>query len=327
MVATLALAPGRRGGRGANLQGLCPLGIAMRNREVTGPDAIAGRVAAEQWGVITWAQLRASGLSKAAIGRRVRNERLHRIHVAVYAFMPATALAPEGRWLAAVLACGESAALSHRSAAALWDLLDSSPGWPEVTVPVGRAKDVEGVRLHRSRNLPKAITTRRGVPVTSLERTLADLADVVPQATLHRAAQQAEFLRRKLGPAGDPWRYANGRRGAPNLRTLPLLRGKVGMTRSELERRMLRLCRQAGLPEPECNAVIAGEHVDFVWRDARLIVETDGGDAHLTAAAFESDRRRDVELMVAGWRVARFTWAMVRAERSRIAARLAALLA
>jgi very-short-patch-repair endonuclease len=299
----------------------------MRNPEGTGPDARAVRIASQQWGVVTWEQLLSCGLSKSTVARRVRAMRLHRIHRAVYAFVPARVLAPEGRWLAAVLACGEWAALSHRSAAALWTILEDWPGHPEVTVPVGGVKIVDGVQLHRSRNLDPHVTRRSGIPVTSLERTLADLADVVPRARLHRAAQQAEFLRRKLGPAGDPWRHANGRRGAPALRTLPQLRATVGMTRSELERRVLGLCRRARLPEPECNVVIEGECVDFAWRHAELIVETDGGAAHLTAAAFEADRRRDVNLMVSGWRVARFTWAMVLNEPDRVAARLNELLA
>jgi very-short-patch-repair endonuclease len=89
---------------------------------------------------------------------------------------------------------------------------------------------------------------------------------------------------------------------------------------------MLRLCRSAGLPEPESNQRIAGERVDFVWREERLVIETDGGQAHLTAAAFENDRRRDVELMIAGWRVGRFTWAAVAREPDRVADRLARLL-
>jgi very-short-patch-repair endonuclease len=98
------------------------------------------------------------------------------------------------------------------------------------------------------------------------------------------------------------------------------------MTWSELEARMLRLCRATGLPEPESNRRIAGLRVDFVWRSERLIVETDGGQAHLTAAAFEEDRRRDVELVIAGWRVARFTWAAIRYEPDTVAIRLARLL-
>jgi very-short-patch-repair endonuclease len=298
----------------------------MRNPEVTAPDILAARLAGKQWGVICWSQLRACGLSKAGIGRRVSAERLHRIHPAVYAFVPPAALAREGRWLAAELACGEGAALSHRSAATLWDLLDDWPGPPDVTVPVGHSQTVRGIAVHRSRNLAPYVTKWRGITVTTVERTLADLADVVPQARLHRAAQQAEFLRLRVGPAGDPWSHANGRRGAPSLRTLPLLRARAGMTRSELERRMLALGRRAGLPEPECNQEIEGETVDFVWRKARLVVETDGGQAHLTATAFEQDRRRDVDLTVAGWRVARFTWAMVRYEPARVAERLACLL-
>lgn len=228
--------------------------------------------------------------------------------------------------MAAVLACGDGAALSHRSAGLLWEILESDRGEPEVTVPVGRAQTVRGVALHRSRNLGPHVTSRRGIAVTTLERTIADLADVVPAWELRRAAQQAEFMRSTLGSAGDPWRHSNGRRGAPRLRELPLLRARVGMTRSELERRMLRLCRSAGLPEPESNQKIAGERVDFVWRTERLVVETDGGQAHLTAAAFEDDRRRDVALMLAGWRVARFTWAAILREPDVVADRLRRLL-
>jgi len=299
----------------------------MRNSDATRADAAVAERASAQWGVITWRQLVEAGLARSTIARRVRADRLFRVHRGVYALIAPTALAPEGRWLAAVLACGEGAALSHRSAAALWELLDDWPGLPEVTAPVDGVRSVRTVHLHRSRALSiTAVTARRGVPVTTLERTLADLAEVVPTRVLHRAAQQAEYHRRKLGPTGDPWRHANGRHGAPKLRTLPQLRAQVGMTRSELELRMLRLCRNTGLPEPESNQRIAGQRVDFVWRRERLVVETDGGQAHLTAAAFESDRRRDVELMIARWRVARFTWAMIRYEPALVAARLSLLL-
>lgn len=299
----------------------------MRNLDVTRTDLRLAHVAGEQWGLLTWRQLLEAGLARSAVTRRVQEGRLHRVHRGVYALVPPQALAQEGRWLAAVLACGEAAALSHRSAAALWQLLDDWAGPPEVVVPIGGAQRVRGVLLHRSRALPvSAVTTRRGVPVTTLERTLVDLSEVVPITQLHRAAQQADFDRRKIGPSGSPWRLARGRHGAPKLRTLPQLRASVGMTWSELERRMLRLCRGAGLPEPEANQHIEGERVDFVWRNERLVVETDGGQAHLTATAFENDRRRDVELLIAGWRVARFTWAMVRDEPARVGNRLAMLL-
>jgi very-short-patch-repair endonuclease len=283
-------------------------------------------VAGERWGVITWQELRGAGLSASTISRRTQAGRLHRLHAGVYSLIPRAALAPEGRWMAGVLACGEGAALSHRGAAALWEILDELLDCPEVTVPIGRAKSVRGVLLHRSRTLSPNVVFRRGIPVTTLERTLADLADVVPASLLRRAAQQAEFKRPVLGAAGDPWRHANGRRGAPRLRTLPQLRAAIGMTWSDLERRMLRLCRSAGLPDPESNQRIAGERVDFVWREERLVIETDGGQAHLTAAAFENDRRRDVELMVAGWRVGRFTWAAVTHEPDRVVDRLTRLL-
>ena len=298
----------------------------MRNAAITGPDGVVAQIAGEQWAVISWAQLLAAGLSRPGITRRVRAGRLHRVHRGVYALVPPAALASEGRWLAAVLACGPGAALSHRSAGMLWEVLDCDCSFVEATAPIGGAQQVKGVLLHRSRTLGEHIVLRRGIPVTTLERTLADLADVVSPSRLRRAAQQAEFHRSRLGPVGDPWRHANGRRGAPNLRELPLLRARVGMTRSELEHRMLRLCRAAGLPEPESNRKIAGERVDFLWRAERLVVETDGGQAHLTAAAFEDDRRRDVELMLAGWRVARFTWAAIVHEPAIVADRLARLL-
>jgi very-short-patch-repair endonuclease len=299
----------------------------MRKSSLTGRDGAIALLAAEQWGVLTILQLVQAGLSRSAISRRTAAGRLHRVHRGVYSLLPPAALAPEGRWLAAVLACGHGAALSHRSAGLLWEILERDDRLAEVTVPVGRAQTVRGVILHRSRNLSPHITRRRGIAVTTLERTLADLADVVPASELRRAAQQAEFKRSTVGSTGDPWRHANGRRGAPRLRELPLLRARVGMTRSELERRMLRLCRSAGLPEPESNRRIAGETVDFLWRNERLVVETDGGQAHLTAAAFENDRRRDVELMLAGWRVARFTWAAIAREPHVVAERLRRLLA
>jgi very-short-patch-repair endonuclease len=299
----------------------------MWHPEDTRADVAIARIAHRQWGVMTWNQLRAAGLAASTISRRVRDGRLHRVHRGVYALIPPSALAPEGRWLAAVLACGDGAVLSHRSAAALWQLIDEGTTRPEVTVPVRGARAVRGVLLHRTRSLPPdSVTSRRGVRVTTVERTLADLAEVVSTSILHRAAQQAEFHRRKVGSSGDPWRHANGRHGAPKLRTLPQLRAQVGMTRSDLERRMLRLCRDARLPEPEANQRIEGECVDFVWRKERLVVETDGGEAHLTAAAFENDRRRDVDLMIAGWRVARFTWAMISYQPARVGERLAVLL-
>jgi very-short-patch-repair endonuclease len=282
--------------------------------------------AAEQWGVVTWGQLRAAGLAASTLVRWARTERLHRIHRGVYSLVPAGALAPQGRWLAGVLAAGPGAVLSHRSAAAHWELLDDQLRLPEVTVPIDGARSVRGVLVHRSRSLAGNVTRRQRIPVTTLERTIADLADVVSRPVLHRAAQQADFRRRELGPRGDPWRHAHGRRGAPLLRTLPELQGRAGSTRSDLERRMLALCRTAGLPEPECNQLVAGHRVDFVWRAERLVVETDGRQAHLTPSAFEVDRRRDVDLMVAGWRVARFTWAMVSEEPRLVAARLARLL-
>jgi hypothetical protein len=136
-------------------------------RDSAGTDRAIASIAGERWGVITWQELRAAGLSASTISRRTRAERLHRLHAGVYSLIPREALAPEGRWLGGVLACGDGAALSHRSAAALWEILDELLDCPEVTVPIGRAKSVRGVLLHRSRTLSPDLIVRRGIPVTN----------------------------------------------------------------------------------------------------------------------------------------------------------------
>jgi very-short-patch-repair endonuclease len=163
----------------------------------------------------------------------------------------------------------------------------------------------------------------RGIPVTSVERTLMDLADVVSLPVLRRAARQAEVLQL---PVGAPRENAHGRRGAPSLDALSLQRADLTFTRSDLESRFLRLCRRFGIPGPEVNIVIEGIECDFVWRGARLVVEADGHRFHGTRSAFEEDRRRDVALGRAGWRVHRFTYAQITRESAAVAAAILDLL-
>jgi hypothetical protein len=289
-------------------------------RELQGP----GHIAERQWGVITNAQLARAGIDKDGITRRTRVGTLHRMYRGVYAVASPSVLRPEGRSLGAVLACGDGAALSHQSAAALWGILDERWAFVDVTTSARGRKGCEGTRLHRTRRLDVSdVEVVRGIRVTSVERTLMDLADVVPLRVLRRAARQAEVLQL---PVGAPREKAHGRRGAPSLDALSLDRVGAVVVRSELEARFLRLCRRFGIPAPEVNVCIEGIECDFVWRDARLVVEADGHRFHGTRSAFEEDRRRDVALGRAGWRVARFTYPQITREAADVAAAVLDLL-
>jgi hypothetical protein len=283
-------------------------------------------LAGRQWGVVSLAQLRALGLSADAVQRRLRAGRLHRVHHGVYA-VGHRVLPREGRWLAAVLACGEDAALSHRSAAAHWGLLATSAVRIDVTIPSARAGNAT-IRLHRSRSLiARDTATHQGIPTTSIPRTLLDLAATVRPDRLERALAQAEHLELYDHRAiTELLARANGHRGTPALTAAIALDPKL--TRSEWEDRLLKLVRTAGLPEPLVNLAFDAPDYgqcrpDFHWPSHRLIVETDGWLTHRTRAAFESDRAKDAALTAAGYRVVRFTW---RTSDATILKRLRALL-
>jgi very-short-patch-repair endonuclease len=256
------------------------------------PDQVVAELAARQHGVVSAAQLGAAGLDRHAVARRVKAGRLHRVHRGVYA-VGHKRLSFEGRCLAAVLACGESAVLSHRSAGVLWGMLLPSLHPIDVTVPShsGREKR-RGIVLHRSTTVGSELVTRRnGIPLTCPARTLQDLRRVLSPKWLQKASRKALDLRLDVTSALD---------AEPDL------------TRSELERLFLRLCRSHSLPSPEVNAGIGPFEVDFLWRDLSLIVETDGFRHHSSRAAFESDRARDARLQALGYRVLRFTYRQVR---------------
>jgi very-short-patch-repair endonuclease len=276
-----------------------------------------------KYGVVSRAQLRALGRSDGAVDGWVRSGRLHRIHRGVYA-VGHRALTDEGRWLAAVLACGPGAVLSHRSAAALWGI---RPAPRKVEVTVGRSRrGTAGVVVHRARSLPPGdVARRRGVPTTTLPRTIADLADVLSEGELARAVHQAEIAHaldaESLARAA---RGANGRRGAGRLARA--MAAGPDRTRSELERRLLALCDEHGLPRPEVNETVAGLEADFVWRGERVVAETDGWAYHGTRRAFERDRERDQALTRAGYRPLRFTHRQVVESPAAVAATLRAAL-
>jgi len=271
--------------------------------QVVKADAEAAGIAARQHGVVTFTQLERAGLSSSGVSRRIAAGRLHRVHRGVYA-VGHRGLSREGRWIAAVLACGDGAVLSHRSAAELWDLLPPTHGPIHVTVPAtsGGRNNRRGLRIHRSSLPSSAATVRRGIPVTTPARTIADLKRSVPAATVRRAIREAEFRGLDLGSTD------------------------TDRTRSELERAFLRLCRRYGLPEPEVNVSVGGFTVDFLWREHRLAVETDGYRAHRGRQAFEDDRERELALGMLGIRLRRFTDRQVDGRPAQVAAAVRAAL-
>jgi len=271
--------------------------------QTRGVDAVIAALAERQHGVVARRQLVALGLSRREIERRIEQGRLHLLHAGVYA-VGHRVLSPHGRWMAAVLAAGPDAVLSHRSAAALWGLRATSRTRIEVTAPRD-LRPRKGLHPHCAVLPDDERTVHEGIPVTTPARTLLDLAAVIDRQALDRALNEAEVLRLS-SPATFLERYPR-KRGTKNLRTL-LTSRRSTPTRSELEDRFLTFVDDHGLPSPETNTIIEGYEVDAAWREAGLIVELDGYATHGTRRAFERDRVRDRRLTTAGWRVIRLTW-------------------
>jgi len=291
-------------------------------------DASVAAVAQRQHGVVSTAQLHACGLDRNAIAYRVRRRRLLRIHHGVYA-VGHTRLTSQGRHWAALLACGGpvEAALSHRTAAALWELLPSPAGRVEVTTRRHRTSP-SGLRVHQSATLAEDVVLHHGLAVTSPTRTLVDLADVLAPDRLTRVLHRAEIVRVLDARALQARLHElPGRRTRALSAALTDL-GHLGPdhTRSELEERFLALIAPFGLPPPRVNATVAGYEVDFLWPRQRVVAETDGAATHATRSGFEADRRRDLALLLAGYRVVRFTWRQVAEEPRAVAHALQALL-
>ena len=265
--------------------------------KVARPDARVAEIAGRQHGVISIGQLRRAGITRDAVRRRLETGRLHRIHRGVYA-VGHPGISRHGGWMAAALAYGEGAAVSHRSAAELWGLLNPVDGAIDVSVPgnAGRARR-SGLRLHRRTALrPVAITRRHGIPVTQPAQTIADLRGSVSPRELRRAIRQTNVLGLPLGSE-----IARDR------------------TRSDLERDFLRLCSRYRLPMPVVNVRIGPHLVDFLWRDRRLVVETDGYRYHRGRQAFRDDRTRDLDLRSRGFEVLRLSEEQIDDEPERVA--------
>jgi len=209
--------------------------------------------------------------------------------------------------MAAVLACGPGALASHRDAGAVWGVRAACSGAVNV---IGKGRSRRGIRVHRARQLHEEDrAVHDGIPVTSLARTLLDLAEVVSRRELERAVEHAERLRLfDLSAIERLLARSHGRRGQSVLQAVidDWLPG-AETTRSGLERRFLALCRDAGLPLPVVNAVVEGYEVDAFWPNKKLVVELDSRTYHHTPTAFEQDRIRDAALQLAGHRVLRIT--------------------
>jgi Protein of unknown function (DUF559)/Transcriptional regulator, AbiEi antitoxin len=262
-------------------------------------DGAIADLARRQHGVVGRAQLITLGLGEDAIDWRVRRRRFHRVHKGVYA-VGHLALTRHGRFMAAVLACGDGAALSHFSAAVLWRILEGEG--QDIHVTAERERKCRGVVVHRA-PLQGERLRRLGIVVTTPARTIIDLADLVPRRRiLERAIDEAEYLRLDWSGAAP----RRGRKGSGLLSSVLAVHAP-GTTRtlSELEELFLEFCDSTGFPRPEVNRCIEGYLCDFVWREQRLIVETDGEQAHGSARARERDAVRDAELQLAGWMVMR----------------------
>lgn len=292
--------------------------------------AIAG-LADVQHGVVGRRQLIERGVSRRAIDHRLEVGRLHPVMPGVYA-VGHRRLPPLGRPMAVVLSSGEGAVLSYRSAAALWGIRERGAGAIHVTVP-SKSTSTKLVRRHHVVLPDDEVTVHEGIPVTTVPRTVLDLASTSSIDEVEVAIRQIEFLRLydRLSLPELIDRYP-GRRGIARVRTalarieaLP-----VGRLRSPLEEKFLPFLRRHRLPRPRLNDwIVVGERrfqVDCHWAGTGQIVELDSWQAHGTRTAYRDDRARDRVLRVAGYEVTRIVWAQLDDEPEQVAADLRHLL-
>jgi Transcriptional regulator, AbiEi antitoxin len=301
----------------------------QRKRSTRGVDGAIFELARRQHGVFGRGQLIALGLSESNIEYRLLAGRLQILYRGVYGLgSPGSKLA---RWMAAVLAAGPGAVLSHRSAAELWGLLDGFTRPIHVTVPSAR-RGRPGIRFHRSILPDDERTVFEGIPVTTVPRTFVDCAPGMSARRLERMINEADVLRLydHLSVPDLLHRYP-GRSGSRALwKALHKRNAGTTITRTELEELFLELVDEIGLPRPEINASfeLDGEpiEIDALWRAERVAVELDSRQFHDTPLAFERDRRRDRKLMAARWRPIRITWRQLTEEPTAVAADLTAML-
>lgn len=280
---------------------------------------------------MTHRQLAAVGIRGSAITRRVAAGRLVRVYPGVYAVghVPHTR---EARWIAAVMACGRGAVLSHLDAAALWRIYESLGIAVHVTTTSRGGRYLPGIHAHRARKLdPADVTIKDGIPVTTVARTLIDLTDLLPTDRILRAVREAEYLKLlDLDTLIAAVERANGRKNLTELHQALERHTPGQIVRDELEHRFQELRHRGGLKQPLTNLKVkTGRRtytVDCLWPDEGVAVELDGRAAHIRAAAFEEDRARDAALAAIGLLPLRFTWYRVTCEGEEVLAELNATL-
>jgi very-short-patch-repair endonuclease len=284
-----------------------PVDRAIRHQKEPRDRRIA-TLADRQHGLVAHWQLIALGLSPYAIHRRVKAGRLHVVHRGVYA-VGRRKLTVRGRWMAAVLACGPDAVLSHHDAAALHSLRRPGARASVHVTTTGRSHPRPGIHVHNVRHLHPADRDKvDGIPVTSLHRTILDYAETARAQELRWAFKNYDRMDlldfRKLDAVIE---RNPGRKGIKPLRALMAEYRGADDTRSGNEERFLELIREAGLPEPGVNVVVEGIVVDLFWPQQRLVVEVDSYTYHHTPADRAEDRRKQRILETAGYTVHRVT--------------------
>jgi very-short-patch-repair endonuclease len=275
--------------------------------------------AAGQHGIVTRAQLLATGLSSSAISRRLSRGLFRPLHRGVYLVGPLESR--RSREMAAVMAAGAGAVVSHLTAVRVWTLIKLKGQAGSVPVDISvqapdRGSRRPGLRIHRVASLPRGeCVVHDGIPVTTPGRTLIDVAGTLGHRDLERAVARAE--RAGLVEADDFRSLVSrheGRPGVPQLRAVLELQGGPAFTRSEAEARFLELVRRGGLPRPRVNERLGPYEIDFLWPAERLAVEVDGFGFHSSRSSFEGDRRKDAWLLARGIRVLRLTWKQIAEE-------------
>lgn len=286
------------------------------------------RLADRQHGVVGWAQLVQLGISERTIERWLAEGRLHHLHRAIFA-LGHPRIAEAGRRWAAVLAYGEGALLSHRSAAVLWGLARQRSPLIDVTAATGRQgiHRREGIFIHRGRLHPEDHAVRGGLPVTTVARTLFDLAEFTSLKRLESAWEEADRLSLlQLTAVEEVCERGYGRRALKPIRRLLAEARAAQITRSPLEDDFAAFCRAHDLPTPSFNTTVLGFEVDALWPNERLAAELDSWEFHRHRAAFERDRARDTTLQVAGYKTIRITHRRLTQEAPTLAKALRALL-
>ena len=292
--------------------------------------ALLARAGAAQHGVVARWQLERRGLTAKEVDGLVARGSLQPLYRGVYA-VGHRLVSRDGWWMAAALACGKGAVLSHRSAAQASGLL-----WPsEIAVEVTRPKSFrmqDGIRCHQAVLLPDEVAEVDGIPVTSPFRTAFDVAALGERRLVEHVLHEIALRRITDVVSFEELLGRHPRKsGARLLRQIRASKAPVGVTRNEFEESFVALLDEYELPRAEMNAMLALRQrffeIDALWRRDRLAAELDSREVHDTDDGFESDRERDRILLAEGWRTTRITWRQLRDQRSEVAADLRLLLA